>query len=375
MADFFDPNTSGLAEFFKGRDRDEIWQWLREEMYTAVGGHEVGHTLGLRHNFAASMDPLNYRPEFWWLENEGDEPIQYWDPENAPSEQFKHRGNEYKYASIMDYGFSVPIEGIHGIGSYDAAAIRFTYGQLLDVFDNRKISIPDPRKYGTFAARCGYNSDGLGLGVFLNAWLTPEWIPKLLSTDAVPQGPCARNYDDSEVGDACDTAIDRIFREFAIRAEQQAATSGTPTSCGLDVDDLNYIFGLIDALPQRANMVYDSRRIATVEEIRGQQVAVLTNPPEYDDFTTTDVDESRDGEDDDGDGVIDDKGYDWSTYEYTVPVPLLLGPLRRFLDSVLPALGRGVGLRGGHRLPHQPIRPGLHLGSLPAGYLLPDRVG
>ncbi|MEL6185005.1 MAG: hypothetical protein AAFU79_10305, partial [Myxococcota bacterium] len=48
MADFFDPNISGLAEFMKGRDRDEVWNYMRHNLYLAVQTHEIGHTVGLR---------------------------------------------------------------------------------------------------------------------------------------------------------------------------------------------------------------------------------------------------------------------------------------------------------------------------------------
>src|SRR5262249_27923870 len=77
LAEFFDRNTSGLAASFKGSSRDDIIKFLRTELYAAVEAHEVGHTVGLRHNFEGSMDPLNYAKAFWYEEKDG-KVTQYW---------------------------------------------------------------------------------------------------------------------------------------------------------------------------------------------------------------------------------------------------------------------------------------------------------
>ena len=43
-----------------------------------------------------------------------------------------HKLSEYDYASVMDYGARFNSD-IHGLGKYDTAAIRFGYGQLIDL--------------------------------------------------------------------------------------------------------------------------------------------------------------------------------------------------------------------------------------------------
>jgi hypothetical protein len=320
MADFFDPNTSGLAEFFKGEDRETIYQWMRAELFTAVNGHEVGHTVGLRHNFEASMDAQNYKPEFWWKQTDDGNVIQYWN--NPPDSKNAHRGNELKYASIMDYAFDIPLEGFSGLGSYDEAAIRFQYGQIQEVWDSSKVSIPDPRKYGSFARRCGHDSDFWGLPGLL-FWLAPEHIPVVLSQGAKDQSPCSGNYDTNT---DCDSEIDALFRELVVRVESNAEANNLPSSCALFIGDINWLMEEVKKLQPNAQNVYGARKMVAVEDLIKQRFEVLTNPPEYDDVATDTVDESTDSVDNDGDGIVDDKSglvypdgsYGWSKYQYTV---------------------------------------------------------
>ena len=288
MADFFEPTTAGLADFFKGKPREETYQWLRGEMYSAVQGHEVGHTVGLRHNFSASNDALNFRPEFW---------ERYWN--NEPTKENPNRGLEYKYASIMDYGFGVSLEGIHGIGPYDAAAVRFMYGELIDAWNPQKISIPDPRKYGSFARRCGHDSTWYGLP-FLMRFLDYRNIPQILSVNAG------------------ETTYDDLFSELVVRIEANAAQRGDRSRCTLFISDLNWLMREVRNLEARPNNINDARMIVTAQELMNQEKASLLNPPEYDD-PSTGINEAEDGNDDDGDGVVDDRGYNWNTYIHRVP--------------------------------------------------------
>lgn len=317
LAEFFDPNTSGMADFFKGRPRDEIYQALRVAMYESVNSHEVGHTVGLRHNFEASMDALNYHPDFWRM---------YWN--NPPTEQNKHRGNELKYASIMDYGFDVSLEGLSGIGGYDEAAIRFIYGQLVDVWDTSKVSVPDPRKYKSFARRCGHDNDFWGLGGMLY-YLGPDHLPRLLSVAAKDQSACAGNYDNN---DTCDTALDVIYRDMVTRMEADVSTENRPSDCFLLLTNINELMAKIQELPPDTQHILNSRKMIKVSDLIAQKIEVMDNPPEYDDPATA-VDEAKDGLDNDlcrpgetpnengvcPDGVADDKGFDYSQYYTQVP--------------------------------------------------------
>ncbi len=282
-AAFFDPNTTGLARFLKGKPRDEINQWLRVELFVAVQLHEVGHTMGLRHNFGASMDPLNYRPEFW---SQG-----YWNNPPKPSDDVSvaNRGNEFKYASIMDYGFGVAQEGLHGIGPYDQAAVRFMYGELLDVWNPDKVVIPDPRKYASFARRCGHTSAFLGFGILSN-YLDYPSLPSILG---------------STPGD---DQISPLFEEMVNRLEANAAGSRDVSNCLLFAADVNRVLDRVITLPPKPENVVEARMVVPMEALLRQEKATILNRPEYDRPETADVNEADNGEDDDGDGIADDQG-------------------------------------------------------------------
>ena len=101
---------------------------LRKYLFKAVATHEIGHTLGLRHNFAGSSDALNYHDEYWEIRDPRAEAL------DLPSTSEMEEGlREYAYSSIMDYGSRFNSD-IRGLGKYDVAAIKFGYGQLVEAF-------------------------------------------------------------------------------------------------------------------------------------------------------------------------------------------------------------------------------------------------
>jgi hypothetical protein len=156
LNEFDDPGVIGLAKSVKaaGLTGDALWQRLREDIYRGVMLHEIGHTLGLRHNFGASADALNYKPEYWPLRSRNimSDPVTVGDllgmaceletPQNAEACAAQRDGRmvEYQYSSVMDYGAKFNSD-IHGIGHYDRAAIAAGYGDLIEVFDD-EVSAP-----------------------------------------------------------------------------------------------------------------------------------------------------------------------------------------------------------------------------------------
>ncbi|MDX2015781.1 MAG: zinc-dependent metalloprotease, partial [Myxococcaceae bacterium] len=118
--------------------KDEVYNDLRREAYRSVMEHEIGHTLGLRHNFVASADAMNYQDGYWDLRKEtigvvvGGRRVLPITPQNMvdAAKQNERQQNEgiyeYQYSSIMDYGARVTAQNM-GTGKYDDAAILFAY--------------------------------------------------------------------------------------------------------------------------------------------------------------------------------------------------------------------------------------------------------
>ncbi len=332
MADFFDPVVDGLANEVKGWEREDIFDFLQTNLFKAVQAHEVGHAVGLRHNFEGSMDPINYRPEFW---------DQYFDQleDGLPTPENSVRSQEYKYASVMDYGFDFTINGWHGLGSYDQAAIRFMYGQLIDAWDPEKVSLPDPRRYGEFARHCGVTEGFVGKpNLELNTlvfFTDPRHLPQIFGnapvTPDTSREECAALPADACMGAAgtdfdtgcCNTELDDFFQEMADFVGNTAEQLGIEYYCGAGILAWNPIFEALEGendlvdIPSKPTNLYEGRMLRTVDFMIQQERSVLANQPERDD-AMTEENEATNGIDDDGDGIPDDKGYDWGTYVHAV---------------------------------------------------------
>lgn len=150
--DMIDPNVAGIAKAYEGEtDYDKIWRELRAEIYRATALHEIGHTVGLRHNFQGTYDSLNYHPEYWEARAEN-----LFEPENVfqmyalnalTEDQVEARMREYQYSSIMDYGVSFNTD-LHDLGKYDHAAIVFAYsaGTTGDGWQNGYVEVFDKNR-------------------------------------------------------------------------------------------------------------------------------------------------------------------------------------------------------------------------------------
>ena len=154
--------------------RVELWQWVRGKMHRATLEHEIGHTVGMRHQFRASSDAMNYFPQYWALRHETFNE----DCDGAGYKTFKYDGyatgdvapatcggseadrlaqspallqqiregrltdgtefnnsiTEYQYSSTMEYARK-PNSDISGLGMYDYAAIAYSYVDMLEVFN------------------------------------------------------------------------------------------------------------------------------------------------------------------------------------------------------------------------------------------------
>ncbi len=135
LPEMADDALMGLANEFADSDAtfEEIYESVRTSIYTAVLAHEVGHSLGLMHNFGGSDDVVNYHDEYWEIRDDGNVGPRTVDP--ITDAEIDASIYDYAYSSVMDYAGRYTIDGL-GVGKYDRAAMLFGYANLVEVFDN-----------------------------------------------------------------------------------------------------------------------------------------------------------------------------------------------------------------------------------------------
>lgn len=129
-----------------------MWNYTRGKMHYGVLLHEMGHTIGLRHNFTSSFDKFNYRPQYWQLRtgdsaqggritklcaDETTDPTgascigpRYYDP--LTQDEVDNSIYTWAQTTVMDYSGELTHDWL-GLGIYDYAAARMFYGDVVDV--------------------------------------------------------------------------------------------------------------------------------------------------------------------------------------------------------------------------------------------------
>ena len=142
----------------------KIYKDLLRESTKGIAFHEIGHSLGLRHNFASSWDSLNYPPQYWQLRtNEGQSTAtcdgsnegncmgpRYLDPmtddEAGRDPKEPRPGIEYfANTTTMEYQIERGGETV-GAGTYDLHAMKTLYGRSLETFDSSQVK-PDEQQF------------------------------------------------------------------------------------------------------------------------------------------------------------------------------------------------------------------------------------
>ena len=138
-----------------------IYDVLEKMQYKGVAQHEMGHTLGLRHNFAGSTDQKNYGDNYYRSDNypammEGiknllieEQAKDNYNPATFGIKAYRYKKafetdiNYYTYTSVMDYQREVYIHAV-GLGKYDLAALKFVYGRSFE-----QVKLAGNGEYGT----------------------------------------------------------------------------------------------------------------------------------------------------------------------------------------------------------------------------------
>lgn len=163
----FDGTQSREEQFARS---EKMRRYVAAKMNYQVMAHEMGHSVGLRHNFVSSSDAWGYRPQYWQLRTKNgtqneicgvedeDGRIHYqFDPTGecvgpryADPITDEERDNllwMFMQSTVMDYPGEYTQDMI-GLGAYDFAATRAFYGDVYSVHADPSYNVMTPRGTG-----------------------------------------------------------------------------------------------------------------------------------------------------------------------------------------------------------------------------------
>lgn len=164
LAPYFWKMYGGLDPKTRG---EKIYNDLLREALKGISFHEIGHSLGMRHNFASSWDSQNYQPQYWQLRtnegqgaktcdpNKANDPAtcmgpRYIDPmtddEQGLNQDEPRPGLEY-FANTSTMEYQIERFGeTAGAGTYDLHFMKTVYGRSLETFDETQVP-PSSQQY------------------------------------------------------------------------------------------------------------------------------------------------------------------------------------------------------------------------------------
>jgi hypothetical protein len=163
----FNPTDNEAAQFARA---EKMRKFIAQRAQYAVIVHEMGHSIGLRHNFVSSYDAWGYRPQYWQLRTkngsitgvnattgaedkttycqgattDGTKCVgpRYYDP--VTEEERSNLIWMFMQSSVMDYAGETT-QDLVGIGAYDYAAAKMFYGDVTAVFADPSYNVSGPK--------------------------------------------------------------------------------------------------------------------------------------------------------------------------------------------------------------------------------------
>jgi hypothetical protein len=154
---------------------DLIYTELWKETYKGIQLHEVGHSLGMLHQFASSFDSANFLPQYWQLRSQEGAATASCNGKPRSGDTFDHKQDScmgpryldpetddelgragesrpglhyYGHTSTMEYQNERFFETV-GLGQFDLLTMNALYGRVLQTFDPDRRTIAEPVSPGS----------------------------------------------------------------------------------------------------------------------------------------------------------------------------------------------------------------------------------
>lgn len=137
---------------------EKMRRYVADRAHFSVILHEMGHSIGMRHNFVSSSDAWGYRPQYWQLRTkngtvktectdltaDGASCVgpRWFDP--VTEEERSQLVWMFMHSSTMDYAGEYT-QDMLGLGAYDFAAARMFYGDALAVHGDDSYKVGSAR--------------------------------------------------------------------------------------------------------------------------------------------------------------------------------------------------------------------------------------